>query len=409
MKIGILLLTMQVILFYILMFFWVYQLFICIFAFIHEKKKEKIIEKNHKFMAVVSARNEENVIGNLIESLKEQTYRYVDIYVIADNCNDKTAEVARLHRATVYERFDKNKRSKGFALEWFFEKILSEKPNEYDAFCIFDADNIVSNDFFEKMNTKLCEGEKIVQGYRDISNPGDTWISANYAIFYWTMNRCYHYTRYKLGLSPLINGTGFMVSMDILKEKNGWHSDTLTEDIEFSIENIIKNHKIGWAQDAVVYDEQPLKFKQSFRQRLRWSVGHLQCFQKFIHEFLTLGKFNATIIDTLIYTFGMPMILLSVIITIIDIIKVLFIRQFNYTTLIGGLKFTALTIFISMLQALIITILEKKSVKKVWKGIATYPIFLVSWFVINIMAFFNKNLEWKPITHLGSGNVKEAS
>ena len=200
-----------------------------------------------------------------------------------------------------------------------------------------------------------------------------------------------------------------MVSMDILKEKNGWHSDTLTEDIEFSIENIIKNHKIGWAQDAVVYDEQPLKFKQSFRQRLRWSVGHLQCFQKFIHEFLTLGKFNATIIDTLIYTLGMPMILLSVIITIIDIIKVLFIRQFNYTTLIGGLKFTALTIFISMLQALIITILEKKSVKKVWKGIATYPIFLVSWFVINIMAFFNKNLEWKPITHLGSGNVKEAS
>ena len=409
MKFDAILLTVQVIFFYILMFFWVYQLFICMFAFINEKKKEEIIQKNHKFMAVISARNEENVIANLIESIKEQTYKYIDIYVIADNCDDTTAEVARLHGATVYERFDENKKSKGFALEWFFEKILLEKPNKYDAFCIFDADNIVSKDFFETMNTKLCQGEKIVQGYRDISNAGDTWVSANYAIFYWTMNRCYHYARYKLGLSPLINGTGFMVSMDIIKEKNGWHSDTLTEDIEFSIENIIKNQKIGWAQDAVVYDEQPLKFKQSFRQRLRWSVGHLQCFQKFFCEFSKLDKFNATTIDTLIYTLGMPMILFSIIITIIDVIKVLFIKQFNYTTLIGGLKFTAITILISMLQALLITIIEKKSVKKVWKGIATYPIFLVSWFVINVMAFFNKNLEWKPITHLGSKDIEETS
>ena len=62
-----------------------------------------------------------------------------------------------------------------------------------------------------------------------------------------------------------------------------------------------------------------------------------------------------------------------------------------------------------MLQALIITILEKKNIKKVWKGIATYPIFLVSWFVINVVAFFSKNLEWKPINHVGSKNVKELS
>ncbi len=409
MKISIFLLTIQVIFFYILMFFWIYQLFICMFAFKHERKKEKIIDKKHKFMAVISARNEEKVIANLIKSIKNQTYENIDIYIIADNCSDKTAEIARFYGANVYERFDNTKKSKGYALEWFFKKILIEKPDEYDAFCVFDADNIVSKDFFEKMNEKLCQGEKIVQGYRDISNVDDSWVSANYAIFYWTMNRCYHYARYKLGLSPLINGTGFMVSMDILKEKNGWHSDTLTEDIEFSIENIIKNQKIGWAQDAVVYDEQPQKFKQSFRQRLRWSVGHIQCFQKFFTQFMSLGKFDATIIDTLIYTLGMPTMLLSLAVTAIDIIKVLFIQKFNYTILIGGLKFTGITIGVTMLQALIITILEKKNIKKVWKGIATYPIFLVSWFVINVVAFFNKNLEWKPINHVGSKNVKELS
>ena len=50
--------------------------------------------------------------------------------------------------------------------------ILENKPDDYDAFCVFDADNIVSPDFFLEMNKKLCGGEKIVQGYRDIKNAG---------------------------------------------------------------------------------------------------------------------------------------------------------------------------------------------------------------------------------------------
>lgn len=407
MKIGYVLQTIQLMLFYILIFFWIYQLFICMFAFVKEKKKAKLIDKKHRFMAVISARNEERVITNLIKSLKEQTYENVDIYVIADNCTDSTAEVSRKAGAFVYERFDETKRSKGYALEWFFNIILSEKPDDYDAFCIFDADNIVAEDFFEKMNERFCQGEKIIQGYRDIKNPGDTWVTANYAIFYWTMNRCYHYARYKLGMSPLINGTGFAVSMDILKETNGWHSDTLTEDIEFSMENIIKGRKIGWAQEAVVYDEQPLKFAQSCRQRLRWSVGHIQCFQKFFGKMIKNEKIDVTLLDTTIYTLGMPMILMSLLITGIDLLKILIYPRLTYTTLIGGMNFTLFTILISVLQALVITILEKKSVKKVWKGIATYPIFLVSWFVINIVAFFNTNLEWKPISHVGGKKAEE--
>lgn len=198
MKIDYYLLTAQLILFYTLMFFWTYQLFICMFAFSKEKIKDKITNKDHRFMAIIAARNEEKVIGNLIKSLKKQSYPYVDIFVIADNCTDKTAEIARYEGANVYERFDLSKRSKGYALEWFFNNIMFEKTNKYDAFSIFDADNIVSKDFFLKMNDKLCQGEKIIQGYREIKNPSDSWVSGNYAIFYWTMNRCYHYSRYKL-------------------------------------------------------------------------------------------------------------------------------------------------------------------------------------------------------------------
>ena len=264
----------------------IYQLLVCIIGLTKKKISKEYKFKEHKFMAVIPAHNEEKVIEDIIESLKEQNYKkgYVDIYVIADNCTDKTAQIARDKGAFVYERFDSEKKTKGYALEWFFNQILETKPDEYDAFCVFDADNIVSKDFFKEMNKKLCGGEKIVQGYRDIKNAEDTWVTANYALFYWVMNRCYHYSRYKLGLSPLINGTGFMVSMSVLKEMNGWHSKTITEDIEISLLSIARGYKIGWAKDAIVYDEQPLGFRQSWTQRLRWSVGHIQCFKEYFSE-----------------------------------------------------------------------------------------------------------------------------
>lgn len=390
-------------------FFWIYQIVICLFSFAKEKNKIKLVNKNHKFMAVISARNEEGVIGNLVRSLKNQNYpkELLDIYVIADNCTDRTADVAREAGAIVMERFDATKRSKGYALEWFFEHILENKRNEYDAFCVFDADNIVDKNFYYEMNEKLCRGEKIVQGYRDIKNAGDTWVTANYAIFYWMMNRFFHYTRYKIGLSPLINGTGFMVSMDIIKENNGWHTETLTEDIEFSIKSIAKGYMVGWAHNAIVYDEQPLGFKQSWRQRLRWSVGHIQTFRCTIPKFFKERKFTPAKIDAIIYLLGMPLLWLSFIITALNILKFLFVpmggliwlQRFILLNVVGALGLT--------LQALVVILIDKKDIRKVAKGVITYPIFLLSWLAINVVAYFNTKLEWKPISHVKVIDIKE--
>lgn len=405
MKILELLLNIEKVIFFITMFFCVYQVVIVLFTFCKEKKKEKIVDIKHKFMAVIAARNEENVITNLINSLKNQNYPsdLLDIYVIADNCTDKTAEVAKNAGAIVLERFSETKKSKGYALEWFFEYILKEKPNEYDAFCVFDADNIVSENFYQIMNEKLCEGEKIVQGYRDIKNAEDTWITGNYAIFYWMMNRFYHYTRYKIGLSPLINGTGFMVSMEIIKENNGWHSSTLTEDIEFSLKSIAAGYTIGWAKDAVVYDEQPLGFEQSWRQRMRWSVGHVQCLKHCMPELLKSKKVNPATIDAMIYLMGMPLLWLSVLLFIASLIKFIFLPM-NYLLYIKRIAIGAIAL---IAQALAVVLIEKKGVKKTIKGILTYPIFMVSWCAINIFAIFNTKIEWKQISHVRSVDIKE--
>ncbi len=387
----------------------IYQLLVCIIGLTKKKISKEYKFKEHKFMAVIPAHNEEKVIEDIIESLKEQNYKkgYVDIYVIADNCTDKTAQIARDKGAFVYERFDSEKKTKGYALEWFFNQILETKPDEYDAFCVFDADNIVSKDFFKEMNKKLCGGEKIVQGYRDIKNAEDTWVTANYALFYWVMNRCYHYSRYKLGLSPLINGTGFMVSMSVLKEMNGWHSKTITEDIEISLLSIARGYKIGWAKDAIVYDEQPLGFRQSWTQRLRWSVGHIQCFKEYFSEVAKQKDLTPTMVDAGIYIFGMPMLLISIVNFILTAI-VYSLVPYKFFVLNEILKVISIVTIVGMALLSILSLIhDKKSLKKIWKGIVTAPAFFFSWTIINIIAFTQKKIEWKPIEHVKSKKMYE--
>ena len=298
---------------WIITIFWLYNIVISICSLVKLKEKPLLVNKNHKFMALIPAHNESAVISNLVESLKNQNYpkELLDIYVIADNCTDNTAEIARNAGAIVYERFDEEKKTKGYAMQWFLNK-MNEQGAQYDAMCVFDADNVATPDFILNMNKKLCQGEEVVQGYRDIKNPTDSWISAGYALFYWTMHRFYHLARYNLGLSPLLNGTGFMVKYDLIKEE-GWNTKTLTEDIEFSLINISKGRKLGWAVDAVVYDEQPLEYKQSWTQRMRWSVGHIQCAKYYLKDLAKGVKEHKTLMnfDGLLYLMGMPMLIIT--------------------------------------------------------------------------------------------------
>ena len=141
---------------WIITIYWLYQLIISLCSFIKIKEKPLVEDEAHRFMMIITAHNEEKVVGNLIESLKAQNYdkNLYDIYVIADNCTDETAKVAKEAGAIVYERFDEEHKTKGFALQWFLQQKIEEDA-PYDAFCIFDADNIIDKNFFTAMNKKL--------------------------------------------------------------------------------------------------------------------------------------------------------------------------------------------------------------------------------------------------------------
>ena len=388
---------------WIITIFWIYQLLISICSLVKLKDKPLLTDKEHKFMAIIPAHNEEAVVGNLIESLKKQNYpsKLLDIYVIADNCTDRTAQIAENAGAIVYIRNNEEEMTKGHALKWFLSKKIEENA-DYDAFCVFDADNIAHENFIRNMNKKLCQGEDVVQGYRDIKNPTDSWISSGYAIFYWMMNRFYHLARYNLGLSPLINGTGFMVRFDVVKP-NGWQTYTLTEDIEFSLQRIIAGKKLGWATDAIVYDEQPVGFRQSWSQRSRWTVGHIQCMGRYTKALAKSVKENKTLttFDGLLYIVGsIPMFIITIGLLFVNALIYLGDGMTKMALLQNYLVYIIPTFILPIFTGIIIMKLDNRPIKPMIKGLLCYPLFLGSWLLINFKCLFKREINWEKIEHV---------
>jgi cellulose synthase/poly-beta-1,6-N-acetylglucosamine synthase-like glycosyltransferase len=388
--------------------FFLYQICISI-AGIFKRKQTEAPYKNHRFAAIIAARNEEFVIENLIESLKLQDYPsdMLDIILVADNCDDNTAEVAKKAGAIVFERFNKKEIGKGYVLRFAFDKIF-ELDTEYDAFCIFDADNIVDSNFIHNMNKELCAGFKVAQGYRDMKNPGDTWISGGHSLFYWYQNRFSNSAHCFLGLSATINGTGWMVSTDVIKQ-DGYSMTTLTEDLEFSLNCVLNGHKIGWVPDAVVYDEQPVTLQQSVRQRMRWTNGYMQAFGIYFTKYLKklISKPDWVTCDMFMFLMFFPVLVVGITSGLLYAILSIFRVFDTYSFLTNTIIFTSAAVVGIWVLAIATILFEKKDLKKLIKAVLTYPVFNITWIVIYILCFFKRSSEWKPITHGRSMSIRE--
>jgi cellulose synthase/poly-beta-1,6-N-acetylglucosamine synthase-like glycosyltransferase len=395
-----------------------YYLIISLFG-IYRKKNNKNIDDKTKFALIVAAHNEELVIGNIVESLKMMDYdkNLYDIFVIADNCTDKTAEIARKKGAIVQERFDKKRRGKGYALEWMFN-IIFKMDKKYDAIAVFDADNLVHKNFLKEMNKKMCKGYKVVQGYLDSKNPEDTWITGSYSIAFWTCNRMFQLARYNLGLSSQLGGTGFCIDTGILKEL-GWGATCLTEDLEFSCKIILNGYKVGWAHDAIIYDEKPLTLTQSWKQRKRWMQGFADVSSRYFFKLMkkAIKSFNFTAFDCALYSiqpFVAILLGLSAIISLFRYAMKAANMVTNFNSVVYSIDFNFITILIilfSLFQIIytpLILILEKKFTLKVLLYYIVYPIYAITWFPISIQGIMDKdNKEWSHTIHTRSMNIDE--
>ncbi len=236
----------------------------------------------NRYAVLISARNEENVIGNLIGSIRDQTYPsdLIDIWLVADNCTDNTADVVRSLGCHVVERHNLELVGKGYALTYLLGHMLDiGVADDYEAYFVFDADNKLDKHYFEEMNKAFCSGFKILTSYRNSVNLADNWVSSGSALWFIRESRFLSNSRMILGSSCHVGGTGFMFSREVMKRNKGWKFHLLTEDLEFTMDSILHGDRIGYCGTAILYDEQPVTFSQSWRQRLRWSKGFLQVFR----------------------------------------------------------------------------------------------------------------------------------
>lgn len=369
-----------------------YYLILSLFG-LYKKHKNNTYKPEKSFALIVAAHNEEIVIGKIVESLQNLDYpkELYDIFVIADNCNDKTAAIAKEHGAKVFERFSKNKRGKGYALEWMFDKIFN-MDKKYDGIAVFDADNLVSKNFLTEMNSYMCEGYKVVQGYIDSKNPHDSWITEAYSISFWSANRLFQLARRNLGLSNQIGGTGFVVDTEILKQM-GWGATCLTEDLEFTCKLVLNGYKVGWAHEAVVYDEKPLTLKQSWHQRKRWMQGFADVASRFFGKLLkkSIRDKDFVAFDCALYVIQPFVVLL---------LAVSFLLTFAQNSAANGLHIFAINYLFpdyvwkvfSIFQFLLtpfVMVLEKKLSKRLFAFLGAYSlnIYLFSYLISNNAKF----------------------
>ncbi len=362
--------------------------------------------RQHRYAVLIAARNEENVISGLLESLRAQTYdmSLVTVFVAADNCTDRTAAIARAHGAVVYERFNQLNVGKGYALDFLLQHIGADYPAGFDGYFVFDADNLLAPDYIERMNGMFSNGHEIVTSYRNSKNFGDNWISAGYALWFLRESRYLNGARTRLGSSAAVGGTGFLFSQRILDESHGWRFYLLTEDIEFSIYHILRGEKIAICEDAVLYDEQPTGFRQSVRQRLRWAKGYIQVFRRYGAALLkgtARGSWSCFDMSMSI----LPAFILTALCLLANItLSVLGLMQGD------GLWF-AMRSLLECMGSILATLLVLGGITvasewrrihaPAWKKVAytlTFPLFMLTYLPISLAALFMK-VEWKPIHH----------
>ena len=394
---------------------YAYQFF---YIFVGLLKKPREFEANlqHRYAVVVSARNESSVIGNLIRSIQSQKYpkELVDIFVIADNCTDNTAEVAREAGAIVYERFNKEQVGKGYALDWMFKLIKEEHADKhYEAYIIFDADNILDPNYIAEMNKVFDNGYRIITSYRNSKNFDSNWITAGYSLWFLREAKYLNNARMSLGTSCAISGTGFLVSAEVIEENGGWIHHLLTEDIEFTTDSIIKGEKIGYCANAVLYDDQPTQFDQSYTQRLRWAKGFYQVFKNYGGK-LVKGVFKGSFscFDMLMtISPAMLLTLISIFVNIIAIPVGIINHSSDLPLLIKTLAHTLVNFYgLFFLLGTITAITEWNQIhcskpKKILY-LFTFPLFMLTYVPIAIVALFRK-IEWKPINHSVSKTLDE--
>lgn len=399
---------------------YINQCLYILFSVFLKPRRYKHTENYHTYGYIICGKNESLVIGNLIDSIKKQDYPQdkIHIFVCADNCTDNTAQVARDAGAIVFERFDKERKGKCYALDYTFQKIQKEYQDYHiEAYIIFDADNLVSKQFTKEMNRAYESGFKVATGFRDTKNFDKNWVSAGSSYMFYRECCQVHLVRNRFNTGTYVSGTGYLIDNSLVKD--GWKYNTLTEDIEFSADCACNGIKIGYVYDALFYDEQPETLKDSMKQRLRWCKGNNQVFQRYGGK-LFVGLFKKFSFQKWsMFTHTIPLPALSLLWVVLHqitggIICATSGLPWNYyvSEVLVFAWYTFRSVLVTgYIDAIVLSFQTWKRnhckwYKKIWYSFM-FPIFLAVYLPITVIALFKRKIAWKPIVHTDSKTIDQ--
>ncbi len=360
-----------------------------------------------RFACLVAARNEEAVIGALVESLREQDYpnALYDIFVIPNNCTDNTEAAALTAGAKIFRCFEPI-RCKGDALHEVVAWLL---PRGYDAFCVFDADNVADAQFLARMNDAFCAGAQVCKGAMRVKNPYDSWLSGCYGLYFTLFDTFFSRARMSCGLSSKLVGTGFAVHRAVLERFGGWNTSTIAEDAEFAALCAANGVRVCFVPNALTYDEAPNDFAVSLRQRRRWCSGIMDAAVKMDAALAAALRGSAPLraLDSLLIVnapFLQALMLLPLTLTLIS---ALMGGTLPSLVLRGALSLAASTLGLMAFAALL-AVLGGYRDRRIVRTIMGFPLFMAAWLPIQIVSLVSRTRSWQPIVHSRALSVESA-
>lgn len=365
--------------------------------------KPKKYNNKKRYCILIPARYESKVINNLLLSITKQTTKInpKDIYIIVESIKDKTVDIAKQYNMNIILRENPSLKRKGYALNDAVTYIL-KKQIHYDAYFIFDADNILDKNFIKNMEKSINEGYDIGIGYRNTKN-SNTLVSASSALTFSMINTMLNERKNKYHNNLTISGTGYYIKGSIIEEWNSFPFHSLTEDYELTLYAILNNLTTTYNKKAIFYDEQPDNFNISLKQRTRWVKGYFEARKKYINKISKSETKNdpnfASKVNAFLGVTPYIYIIIGLLIILVNMLITKGITSFlSYLTIFLLLIYLVLSIFtIIMLKKEKNSLNISKSMKI--KVIFYNPIFMFSYIICLLRTIFIKDIKWDKIDH----------
>lgn len=242
-----------------------------------KKKVFPTSEKKGKVAFLIPAHNEEDVIFDTVKEIFDrQDYpkELIDVYVVCHNCTDSTVELVKKAGATplIYNENDPKKKFVAYALNYGFDYILNLNKN-YDFIIRLDADNHINKKFTSLMNDAFQSGVEFARPYESSINMTQNKFTKACGLYYTFDSRFSSRVRERFHIGAHINGPGTMISVETLKKVGGYNCHTISEDCEFMIKLQDKGIFGHFVEDAVVYEDLPSSFKDTYKRNIRIGSG----------------------------------------------------------------------------------------------------------------------------------------